>query len=89
MRAPLRWLLIGFLLLSPSAGFALSQSIQLFPTETEAQKHCPADVIVWVNTPSGIYHLKGMRWYGKTKNGAYICQKEGDAAGYRATLNGQ
>jgi hypothetical protein len=89
MRALLRWLLVGFLLLSPSASFAVSQSIQLFPTETEAQKHCPADVVVWVNTPSGIYHFKGMRWYGNTKNGAYICQKEGSAAGYRATLNGQ
>jgi hypothetical protein len=89
MSALLRWLLIGFLLLSPSAAFALSRSIQLFPTETEAQKHCPTDVVVWVNTPTGIYHFKGMRWYGNTKNGAYICQKEGDQAGYRATLNGQ
>jgi hypothetical protein len=89
MRAPLRWLLIGCLLLNPGAAFALSQSIQLFPTETEAQKHCPADIVVWVNTPTGIYHFKGMRWYGNTKNGAYICQKEGDSAGYRATLNGQ
>jgi hypothetical protein len=89
MRVLLRWLLIGFLLLSPSAAVALSQSIQLFPTETEAQKHCPADVVVWVNSPTGIYHFKGMRWYGNTKNGAYICQKEGDGAGYRATLNGQ
>jgi hypothetical protein len=89
MSALLRWLLIGFLLLSPRAAFALSQSIQLFPTETEAQKHCPTDVVVWVNTPTGIYHFKGMRWYGNTKNGAYICQKEGNQAGYRATLNGQ
>jgi hypothetical protein len=89
MRVLLRWLLVGFLLLSPNAAFGLSQSIQLFPTETEAQKHCPVDIVVWVNTPTGIYHLKGMRWYGKTKNGAYICQKDGDAAGYRATLNGQ
>jgi hypothetical protein len=89
MRTLLRWLLIGFLLLNPTASFALSQSIQLFPTETEAQKHCPADIVVWVNTPTGIYHFKGMRWYGNTKNGAYICRKEGDGAGYRATLNGQ
>jgi hypothetical protein len=89
MRALLRWLLIGILVLSPSASVALSQRIQLFPTETEAQKHCPADVVVWVNTPTGIYHFKGMRWYGNTKNGAYIRQKEGDGAGYRATLNGQ
>ena len=29
--------------------------------ETEAQQHCPADTVVWVNTPTGIYHFKGMR----------------------------
>jgi hypothetical protein len=25
----------------------------------------------------GIYHFKGMRWYGNTNRGAYICKKEG------------
>jgi hypothetical protein len=89
MHALLRWVLVGFLLLNPTASIAISQSLQLFPTETEAQKHCPADIVVWINTPTGIYHFKGMRWYGNTKSGAYICKKEGDGAGYRPALNGQ
>jgi hypothetical protein len=42
-----------------------------------------------VNTPTGVYHFKGMRWYGATIRGAYVCQKDGDQAGYRATRNGQ
>jgi hypothetical protein len=70
-------------------GSALEGSVQLFGNEVEAQKHCPADTVVWVNTPSGIYHFKGMRWYGATNHGAYVCKKEGDQAGYRATRNGQ
>jgi hypothetical protein len=45
--------------------------------------------VVWLNTASGIYHEKGMRWYGKTKHGAYVCQREADAAGDRDTRNGQ
>jgi hypothetical protein len=44
---------------------------------------------VWLNVPSGIYHEKGMRWYGRTKYGAYVCRKEADAAGDRDTRNGQ
>lgn len=89
MRLAIKWLIIGFLLLGASGASALTTSIQLFPTETEAQQHCPKDVVVWVNLPTGIYHFKGMRWYGNTKSGAYVCEKEGDQAGYRATLNGQ
>ena len=64
-------------------------SIPMFSTETAAQHHCPSDQVVWLNVPSGIYHLKGMRWYGRTEHGAYVCRKEADGAGYRETRNGQ
>jgi hypothetical protein len=64
-------------------------SLQLFATESAAQKHCPRDEVVWLNTNSGIYHEQGMRWYGNTKAGAYVCRKEADAAGDRDTRNGQ
>jgi hypothetical protein len=60
-----------------------------FSTEQQAQQHCPADVVVWLNLPSGVYHFKGQRWYGATKSGAYVCKKEADRAGDRATRNGQ
>ena len=61
----------------------------LFQSEQEAQGHCPKDAVVWVNLPTGVYHFKGERWYGLTKQGAYVCQKEADQAGDRATRNGQ
>lgn len=61
----------------------------LFSTESEAQTHCPKDVVVWLNIPSGIYHYKGERWYGRTKHGAYACEKEAIKAGDRASENGQ
>ncbi len=61
----------------------------MFDTETAAQVHCPRDVVVWLNIPTHIYHEKGMRWYGRTKNGAYVCKKEANAAGDRDTRNGQ
>lgn len=37
---------------------------------------------VWVNLDSGIYHKSG-RWYGKTKNGKFMTEKEAKAAGYK------
>jgi|ERR1700693_1171262 len=66
-----------------------STSIQYFSTEAAAQAHCPRDVVVWLNIPSGIYHDKGQRWYGRTKHGAYVCKKEADVVGDRETRNGQ
>jgi len=68
---------------------ASSVVLDKFATEDAAQAHCPKDEVVWLNTASGIYHEKGMRWYGKTKHGAYVCRKEADAAGDRDTRNGQ
>ena len=61
----------------------------LFDTENAARAHCPKDVVVWLNIPSGIYHYKGERWYGRTKHGAYACEKEAIRAGDRASENGQ
>lgn len=74
---------------SPIVVAAMASDLPLFETEADAQKHCPHDTVVWLNTKSGIYHLKGERWYGNTKYGAYVCKKEADAAGDRETENGQ
>ncbi|MGA3037408.1 MAG: hypothetical protein ABSE64_07955 [Vulcanimicrobiaceae bacterium] len=64
-------------------------ALRFFVTETAAHAHCPKDEVVWLNTASGIYHEKGMRWYGRTKHGAYVCRKEANVAGDRDTRNGQ
>jgi hypothetical protein len=60
-----------------------------FSTPDQAQAHCPSDVVVWLNTASGVWHYAGERWYGNTENGAYVCEEEAAAAGDRATRNGQ
>jgi hypothetical protein len=71
------------------ASTASVAALQQFDTERAAQKHCPHDIVVWLNTNSGIWHEKGMRWYGRTKQGAYVCKQEAAAAGDRDTRNGQ
>ncbi len=50
---------------------------------------CPGDRVVWVNTNSGVYHLDGERWFGRTKVGDYECEKAAQAEGDRETRNGQ
>jgi hypothetical protein len=60
-----------------------------FQNEQAAQQHCPKDIVVWLNLPSGIYHFKGQRYYANTKAGSYVCKQEADQAGDRATRNGQ
>jgi hypothetical protein len=83
-----RTLLIVLCLAAPA--FAKSADpLTLFSTEQRAQQHCPRDVVVWLNLPTGIYHFKGQRWYGRTKSGAFVCMKEADQTGDRGTRNGQ
>ncbi len=52
-----------------------------------AKAHCPTDTVVWVNTDSKIYHYSDRARYGKTKDGAYMCEKDTASAGFRAAKN--
>jgi len=58
-----------------------------FATENEAKAHCPADVVIWANLDSKIYHFHGSREYGSTKKGAYMCEKDATTQGIRAAKN--
>jgi hypothetical protein len=56
-------LVLSTLLGSSSAAFASprvdTSSVSQFSTEAAAQKHCPGDTVVWLNTYSGIWHYRG------------------------------
>ena len=74
---------------TPKTATASLGELAQFDSEGAAQQHCPKDTVVWLNTNSGIYHEKGMRWYGRTREGAYVCKAEANAAGDHDTRNGQ
>lgn len=66
---------------------APSHAVHLNARETSSGT-CAGDVRVWVNTRTGIYHLPGSRWYGRTRRGEYLCERQANAAGYRPAQNG-
>ena len=53
------------------------------PTPTLAQAPGGGGGKVWVNKESKVFHREGNRWYGKTKEGAYMTEAEALKAGYR------
>jgi len=64
-----------------TAGVASGQ----YATEAAAKSRCPNDAVVWVNLSSKIYHFSNAKAYGKTKNGAYMCEGDTAQAGFRAS----
>ena len=65
-----------------------TSSVPQFKTEQAAQKHCPSDTVVWLNTWSGIWHYRGAKYWMKTKYGAFVCEDEAREKGMRASKDG-
>ena len=71
-------LAITLLACAPAAE-VLSQQFVLTLSQTAGNP----SIKVWVNTASGVYHCPGTRWYGNTKRGEYMTQKEAQKKGNR------
>jgi hypothetical protein len=56
-------------------------------TTAAAQKTSPTKNggLVWVNTESGVYHRRGSRWYGRTRQGKYMTEADAIKARYKAS----
>jgi hypothetical protein len=56
--------------------------------KSAAMPSCAAsDPVVWVNTSSNVYHMKGSKYYGNTKAGKYMCQSAANSAGAHQAKN--
>ncbi|HTJ28732.1 MAG TPA: hypothetical protein VMA36_21440 [Candidatus Limnocylindria bacterium] len=65
-----------------SAAFAAPSPL---PMSTAAMPACPEnDPVVWVNTSSNVYHAIGTPYFGRTKQGKYLCTSEAVKAGAHA-----
>jgi hypothetical protein len=80
MRRTLTALLLAITLLSC---IPATQVLSQRAASTQTQPAGNPDVKVWVNTASGVYHCPGAYWYGNTKRGEYMTQKDAQKKGNR------
>lgn len=59
-----------------------------FRYETQAQRHCPTDTVVWLDFGKRTYYAKGQRRYARGLQGSFVCRSEARAGGYRRSLFG-
>src|SRR5690242_7084388 len=53
-----------------------AKAVEPAQSDAEAKTRCGADVVVWANKKSKVYHYASSSHYGRTKNGVYMCEKE-------------
>ena len=80
---------VALVALWPTLGLSATAPVANFPTEKEAEQHCPGDLVVWLDLPSKVYHYRGQQRYGATASGVYVCRDEAKRAGMRATRSAQ
>ena len=76
-------------LATPEAWAAPKAEAELFRSEAEAERHCPGDLVVWVDPSTRIYYFRGQRWFGSTEKGGYACKKDAEAQGYHRNRSGK
>jgi hypothetical protein len=59
-----------------------------FRYEAQAQRHCPADTVVWLDFRKMIYYFKRQKRYAQGSTGSYVCREEARSNGYRRSLLG-
>lgn len=52
-------------------------------TVTQVPDRGNPDIRVWVDTENGYYHCPNTRYYGATRQGVYMTQKQAQDRGYR------
>jgi hypothetical protein len=59
-----------------------------FRYEAQAQRHCPDDIVVWLDFRKGIYYSKQQKRYSRGSTGSFVCREEARDSGYRRSLLG-
>jgi hypothetical protein len=59
-----------------------------FRYEAQAQRHCPDDVVVWLDFRKGRYYRKGQKRYASGFDGSFVCRQEARDSGYRRSMLG-
>ena len=71
-----------------AASEAYAVPLTPFRYEAQAQRHCPADTVVWLNFRKRTYYSKRQKQYALGLDGSFVCRSEARASGYRRSLFG-
>lgn len=71
------------------ASMAAAAPLTPFRYEAQAQRHCPADTVVWLDFRKGVYYAKRQKRYGQGDSGSFACLGEVRSNGYRRSLLGR
>ncbi|WP_426407039.1 hypothetical protein [Bradyrhizobium ganzhouense] len=79
------WTLVIAAAVILDAGTARVSATPLTPFryEAQAQRHCPADKVVWLDFRKGVYYRKGQKLYGQGVDGSFVCLTEARDSLYR------
>jgi len=62
---------------------ASAQALTPFRYESQAQRHCPGDTVVWLDFKRERYYTKGQKRYAAGFTGSFACRNEAQKSGYR------
>jgi hypothetical protein len=62
---------------------ATAQVLTPFRYESQAQRHCPRDTVVWLDFGRERYYLKGQKRFASGHTGSFVCRNEARDSGYR------
>ena len=62
--------------------------LTLFRHEAQAQRHCGADTVVWLDFRKRIYYFKHQGRYAQGNTGSFVCREAARSRGYRRSLLG-
>ena len=52
-----------------------------YTSMSQAKSACGASPVVWHAKGSKVFHAQGSKYFGKTRHGAYVCEKAAESHG--------
>jgi hypothetical protein len=65
-----------------------ARAMTLFRYKDQAQLHCPADTVVWLDFKKRRYYFSDQKLYGSGLHGSFVCLREARRDLYRRSLFG-
>lgn len=66
-----------------------ARALTLFRYESQAQRHCPEDTVVWLDLEKRRYYTKGQKRYATGYSGSFACRGQVRNGSYRRSLLGR